>query len=858
MTYSDDGKASWSLAAYGHADASITIDDADNDSTYVVGVRALNGGGGSGWRNSAPAGPYTPPPTLPASDDPVTGQSTSLTATHLTVTTTVLDTLGVGGAWYYRANTGPHAGDCWRAGHADKIGIEGLSAQTTYTYAGYLTSGCSNQFGQATFTTLASLAEDLVVSNLAADSLTITPGGDWSGPWYYRWSSSLHDLDSAICLGPATGGVDVTGLIPDQPVYLKMYNAGCNDTPPLAYVRADTPYPAYSVAFSSTGATFTQRGWSGDWWYSRAAPSGDNTCHAVAAGTNSVALTGLTLGGTYSYDAFRNSNCAENYKMHATNENAITFTVPELSVEPGSTSAALTVSDWTGPWWYRAVGIYSPSTGNFVTYTGQPCRGPAQGASAALTGLVSGYEYGFKAYDNYADCAEDYTYTNFNATSTRAAGALGAAPVKATTLVPSLTADNVTGTSARLNLSNWTASDPDWHYKANKGPHTSCSTSGAAGTSTDVTGLTANTSYDYTVHSAGGCHYSTVVARVQFTTTVRLSVTADIWRLGTLAVSNWTGDWWHDDGGQGIGCTKVDAPATQKAVSFSYDGGVTYFYKAYGKAGCADADLIAAAAPFTSPPKPYLTADYIGAGTATVRIHNWDRQWWYRHNTGSLSACTGPIAAGVNTVTYSSPAGKPIFGAYQDGNCSHHLDLATLQVYIPNKVVGNIGATSTTVASGIVGRAGSFGVVERANSFTTSAAGELQNVTLALRVRMGEPGNISVAVHNADTNGKPGSKIATLKITTIAGNSPPKAGEYIYRCDTDCDLEANTTYFVVVSAPGVPASGVHGFGWRFTSADSESGAGGWTIGDVSHLSIDGGAWTQDAKGRALRFKVHAQ
>ena len=57
----------WVLAALNHPTNSITITDLIiNAATYVVGVRARNADGDSGWTNSPPAGPYTPPPPLDA------------------------------------------------------------------------------------------------------------------------------------------------------------------------------------------------------------------------------------------------------------------------------------------------------------------------------------------------------------------------------------------------------------------------------------------------------------------------------------------------------------------------------------------------------------------------------------------------------------------------------------------------------------------------------------------------------------------------------------------------------------------------------------------------------------------------
>ena len=70
VTYSSDGGASWTLAALNHPSTgsgtdSITVTGLDNSLTYVVGVRARNDSGDSGWRNSDPAAPFVPPTPVP-------------------------------------------------------------------------------------------------------------------------------------------------------------------------------------------------------------------------------------------------------------------------------------------------------------------------------------------------------------------------------------------------------------------------------------------------------------------------------------------------------------------------------------------------------------------------------------------------------------------------------------------------------------------------------------------------------------------------------------------------------------------------------------------------------------------------
>ena len=212
--------------------------------------------------------------------------------------------------------------------------------------------------------------------------------------------------------------------------------------------------------------------------------------------------------------------------------------MPELSVDAGSTSAGLTLSHWSGQWWFRAMGVYSASTGNFLAYTGLPCRGPAQGGSAVATGLVGGYTYGFKAYGSYAACAADLSLAN-SGDDSGATGVLGAAPVKATTLgTPTLDARAISGGGARLTVGNWSKSDGDWWYRANVVvPHANSPLHGASGCRGPVTGgnlrhddrnlpALAGTGayYVFTAYPTAGCDYPDVAAYAKISSAPAINI----------------------------------------------------------------------------------------------------------------------------------------------------------------------------------------------------------------------------------------------------------------------------------------------------------------------------------------------
>ena len=105
ITYSSDGGASWSLAALNHASTSITI-NVTNSATYIVGVRARNDQGDSGWRNSPSAGPFTPPSAAP----PATPSSVSVTRSDGSLTASWP---AVAGATSYHITYSSDGGASW-------------------------------------------------------------------------------------------------------------------------------------------------------------------------------------------------------------------------------------------------------------------------------------------------------------------------------------------------------------------------------------------------------------------------------------------------------------------------------------------------------------------------------------------------------------------------------------------------------------------------------------------------------------------------------------------------------------------------------------------------------------------------
>ena len=141
VTYSDDGGSSWQAPVSDHTNVTtntLTF-NADNAKSYIVGVRAGNEHGWSGWRNSPQAGPYTPPtptptptptpepeptatptPTPEPSNPPATPSSVSLSRADGTVTA---DWPADTAATRYHVTYSDDGGSSWQAPVNDHTNI---------------------------------------------------------------------------------------------------------------------------------------------------------------------------------------------------------------------------------------------------------------------------------------------------------------------------------------------------------------------------------------------------------------------------------------------------------------------------------------------------------------------------------------------------------------------------------------------------------------------------------------------------------------------------------------------------------------------------------------------------------------
>ena len=313
-------------------------------------MRAKNSAGGSGWRNSAPAGPYDPP-TLTATDETTDGATLTLS--------------NYNGAWYYQTE-GQAGGQTQGAGvqslqqvtchgpvNGGETTVNGLDPNTEYTVTAYVECGGAAIASSELVTAQnASLAH----SNVGLSTATLTRSG-FSGAWWFK-GSAPYDCTSA-------GSGDSVSLV--------NLSSGASHT----FTAYTSQYCGNNFASSST--TFTTTGeplqlieenansvtigpyasWTGAWYYKTGLGTPVTLSDCLGPATESTSLTGFRAGATIVLLMYDDSSCGNIV-------GAIAFKTPTagLAVSFDSTSANLTIQRWKGNW---QVQQQSPSVGSCIT-----------------------------------------------------------------------------------------------------------------------------------------------------------------------------------------------------------------------------------------------------------------------------------------------------------------------------------------------------------------------------------------------------------------------------------------------------------------------------------------------------------
>ena len=239
---------------------------------------------------------------------------------------------------------------------------------------------------------------------------------------------------------------------------------------------------------------------------------------------------------------------------------------------------------------------------------------------------------------------------------------------------PSLTANNVASTTATLTL---TRHPGDWYYKhTNTGATCDGPVSGAR---KNLAGLTGGTSYTYSAYSDSACTTGNLIATAAaFTTPTSLTASGITASAATLTIGGHTGGWWHQGGKVGgtLGsCTSV--PSGNTASLSGLDSNTAYEYKAYSKANCVTADLVATERfrTSTSSSGPAFSATNVTWNTARLTLSGHTGNWWHKggNRAGSESDCTAGASNFILDLADLSGNTEYTYTAYSDSGCATQL-----------------------------------------------------------------------------------------------------------------------------------------------------------------------------------------
>ena len=680
----------------------------------------------------------------------------------------------------------------------------------------------------------------LTVSDIGATAATLTIAHH-SGNWYYKANAG----PDAACQGPVVGGSeDLTGLAAHASYDYSAYSAsGCASADLLATAARFTTLSSVSnLTNAVTGDSDIQR------------DSSRATAFTTGANPGGYVLKSLTAKLRHKGGISRGSLTVTLHSMQGSSYNK--DAQPSSTVLATLTGTPPTSASWTDTD-FSCSGSgcrLSANTTYFIMMSNRDGSGIIDVWSWAYT--LSGNETKAPANNGW-----DLQFGHLEQINTWKSWEDWHIAEIAFATNPSLTASNVTATTATLTIANHGGAA--WYYKhTNTGA--TCDGPVAAGTSTKaLTGLTANTSYTFSAYSDSTCTTGNrLAAAAAFTTPVVTLTSSNVAETtATLTLANHDGGaWWYDadTGPYSINCNRVNAGTTSVSLA-----GLTkrteYVFYAYDAANCGRSDLIATADAFTTT-GVVLTVSNLSASGATLGIAGHAAQWWYKANQGPDATCQGPVAANTSAETLTGLTAGDLYtySAYSAAGCTgtalDSVSFTAAGAYVSN--LGETGATNCTVGRGAANTAKAC-----ATAFTTGNHGAgytLASVTARFAAGGGSPGALVVAVHAE--SGRNTNRPAAAATVTLTGSGSTAAGLQTFTCSgSSCDLDANSTYFVVMTSPSTNRANAY-YAWVTTTADGQAiwpANSGWAIANAGLLKTGSGDWSGMSRGATNVFQVAA-
>ena len=818
VTYTTDSGASWQLAALDHpavgGDNSITF-SADNDATYIVGVRARNSTGGSGWRNSAPAGPYVPPPPAVPPARP-TGLTAAAGDGSVTLAWDDPSDAGITG-WEYRMRAAPPApgwGEWTAVPGSDaatvSVTFDGLDNGTEYRFklraANAAGAGPAAPSASPWYVAATPAAPTLTAQGTTETTITITLG-NYSGQWYYSANKTSGGgsgggaqgaggggggLGQSGCVGPVSGSqATVNGLDPDT-----SYTVG-------AYTD---PFCGGAIAAGAQGATLPP------------AP-GQIAKPTVTPQHTAVEVSWMAPTGTATSYQVQYRPCQ----------------VTPPAAQPCQWRASLN-SPWQPAWPPWGNGTWLHGTSGWHYTTTQP---------ATVTGLRNGvrYQLRVRASNNTPNGTSHgpWSVPSDDVWPNRQ---------------PSLGVSGITDTTATITRADTTHIGA-WYYKANAGPDATCQGPVASGTPAKaLTGLTPGTRYQYAAYTASGCATNTMIGDAYaIFNTLELAASDITATTATLTLSDRNGAWYYKaDAGPDTSCQGPVSTTTDSLTGLT--AGTTYNYTAHSDSGCTTANLLATAAAFTTTAAS-LTAGSIATTTATLTIADHTGDWYVKETAPSTGTCSASAITGTSTNLSSLTAGTwYTYRAYSDSTCSTEIAAEAFSTAVTVSSVdgstANIAIGYPTNASQQIWMAGQgFTTGSSANGYTfASVAAQFGNTSGT------NLGDVVVKLHAA-SGSNPGTSLWTLN---GSDKTPITDGSYEFTCPTDtvCTLAANTTYFVSIEAPNAPTNTRYYLKATSTTTETKLPASnGWTIADGARVGIKANGFWQGNGNNTAQMTIAA-